>query len=283
MHSLSINQLTTFRWTFDEDVHYAGLAGFNSIGVWRRKLADFGEDRAIELLAESSMRVSCLGWAGGFTGGDGRSLEESIRDGLAAVGLAARIDAGCLIVIAGGRNNHIDRHRNRLLNRALEDMLMAAEVAGVTLAIKPMNAACADEWTFQNSLEAALELVAKYRSPHLKLVYDHYHFPELLDSPTLLRDLAPQLALVQLADARQPHTVDQERCPLDTGVLPLWPTVDALREAGYQGAFDVELMGSEIESLDYEQLLGDTYASLRVGLSRNQLHNQQSTAVAIGT
>lgn len=266
MQSLSLNQLTTFRWTFEEDIHFARLAGFDAVGVWRRKLDDFGIDRAAELLADAGLGVSCLSWAGGFTGGDGRSLDESIRDGMAAVGMAQRLKAGCLVVMAGGRNNHIDRHRDRLLSHALDDLLMVAEVAGVTLALKPMHATCADEWTFQNSLVETLDLVRRYKSPHLKLVYDHYHFPELVDSPALLRELAPHLALVQLADAKLPHSIEQERCPLDAGVLPVWRTAAALREAGYQGPFDVELMGSEIEMLDCEQLVFDTFAALDRGI-----------------
>lgn len=259
MPALSINQLTTYRWTVDEDVYFAQRAGFDAIGLWRRKVADFGEARTLELLADSQLRVSSLGWAGGFTGGDGRSLDESIRDGLAAVGAAERLGAECLIVVAGGQNNHIRPHRNRLFRQALDELLVAAEVADVVLAIKPMHRTCADEWTFQNDLVEALGLVGQYRTPHLKLVYDHYHFPELVDHPALLADLVPQLALVQLGDTRVPHTIEQERCPLGAGVLPVWETVAALRQAGYNGVFDVELMGAEIEAADYQRLLDRTH------------------------
>ncbi len=256
--ALSVNELTTYRWTLDEDIYFAKRTGFNAIGLWRRKVSDFGEARAIELLADSGLAVSCLGWAGGFTGGDGRSLEESIRDGLAAVGMAARVNADCLIVVAGGQNNHIRAHRDRLFRQALDDLLMAAEVANVPLALKPMHPNCGRDWTFQSDLEEAIEFVSSYRSPYLRLIYDHYQFPEVANDPSLLGDLVPHLALVQLGDARLPHSIDQERCPLGRGVLPVWRTVNALLGAGYAGMFDVELMGAEIESSDYEQLLLDT-------------------------
>lgn len=265
--TLSINELTTYRWTLDEDVYHAERLGFDSVGLWRRKVSDFGEARAVELLVDSPLEVSSLSWAGGFTGADGRTLDESIVDALSAVGLAARLNAGCLIVLAGGQNNHIRPHRNRLLLQGLDEMLMAAEVAGITLAIKPMHAACSKEWTFQNNLEEALHFVSAYNSQQLKLVYDHYHFPELIENPALMADLVPHLALVQLGDARRPHTADQERCPLGEGVLPVWDTMSALQFAGYAGCFDVELMGAEIEAADYEQLLADTYQSLCAGLA----------------
>lgn len=264
--TLSINELTTYRWTLDEDVFYAQRAGFDAIGLWRRKVSDFGESRAIELIQDSNLAVSSLSYAGGFTGRDGRTLDDSIRDGLAAVGAAARLNAGCLVVVAGGANGHIRPHRNRLFRQALDEMVMAAEVAGVTLALKPMHKACAGDWTFQNSLTEALDFVDRYNSPQLKLVYDLYHFPQLVDDLTLVADLVPRLALVQLGDARVPHSAEQERCRLGQGCLRVWETIAALQFAGYTGAFDVELMGAEIEVADYEELLAETYQSLVQGL-----------------
>ena len=39
------------------------------------------------------------------------------------------------------------------------------------------------------------------------------------------------------------------------GVIPLQEIVQSLLAAGYDGFFDVELLGEEIESLDYAALL----------------------------
>ena len=52
MARLSINEMTTYRWSFEEDVHNLSAAGIPAIGVWRQKLSDFGEEKGIELLAE---------------------------------------------------------------------------------------------------------------------------------------------------------------------------------------------------------------------------------------
>src|SRR4051794_35720367 len=80
MTRLSMNELTTFRWSFEQDVAQYLAAGFGAIGVWRQKLSDYGEEKGIELLAESGLQVSNLLWAGGFTGSDGRTFRESIED-----------------------------------------------------------------------------------------------------------------------------------------------------------------------------------------------------------
>src|SRR4029079_19126645 len=80
MPLVSVNELTTYRWTFDEDVAQYRAAGFTAIGVWRQKLCDFGEEKGVELLADSGLAVSNLLWAGGFTGSDRRSVCDSIED-----------------------------------------------------------------------------------------------------------------------------------------------------------------------------------------------------------
>ena len=60
MAGLSINEMTTYRWSFEEDVTRYQAAGIKAIGIWRQKLADCGEDKAIELLAQSGLEVSNL-------------------------------------------------------------------------------------------------------------------------------------------------------------------------------------------------------------------------------
>src|SRR3954467_3022343 len=123
MPLLSMNEITTYRWSFEEDIENYQAAGYNAIGIWRQKLTDENEDRAVDLLAASGLSVTHLSWAGGFTGSDGRTLAEGIDDALEAVRLAAAVQAGCLVVYSGGRNNHTFRHAGRLLRLALNEIL----------------------------------------------------------------------------------------------------------------------------------------------------------------
>ena len=44
MARLSMSELTTFRWSFEEDVAHYAACQIPAIGVWREKLADFGEE-----------------------------------------------------------------------------------------------------------------------------------------------------------------------------------------------------------------------------------------------
>ena len=119
MLRLAVNELTTLRWSFEEDVRNYVSAGFGGIGVWRRKFEDFGEEAGIDFLCESGLAVSSLQWAGGFTGHDGLTHAESVEDGIEAIRLAAAMQAECVIAYTGGRGGHTHNHARRLATTAL--------------------------------------------------------------------------------------------------------------------------------------------------------------------
>jgi sugar phosphate isomerase/epimerase len=255
MALLSMNETTTFRWSFEEDVANYAAAGIPAIGVWRQKLSDCGQTKAQELLDRSGLRVSHLFWAGGFTGSEGRSYRESVEDAVEAVRTAAALKTGTLVVYSGARAGHTYNHAKRLIQGALRELLPLAGELGVTLAVEPMHPGCATEWTFLTSLDDVLNLLGVVASPHVKMVLDTYHLgltPGLLDR---IAQIVPHVALVQLGDGRQPPNGEQNRCRLGDGNVPLKEIVAALKAAGYDGYYDVELLGEEIEPSDYHALL----------------------------
>jgi sugar phosphate isomerase/epimerase len=255
MSLLSMNEVTTFRWSLDEDVENYRRAGYRSIGVWRHKLVDWDEERAVDVIAASGLSVSSLTFAGGFTGSGGTTFREGVDDATAALRLAAAMQAGCLVLYPGSRNNHTSRHAYRLLRHALDELLPLAEDCEVPLALEPMHAACAGSATFLTDFDAVWELLEDYSSPYLKLAYDTYHFPWELCDRDVLRDIARHVGIVYLGDRRRPPSIDQERCPLGHGELPLGEIVAALIDAGYAGQFDVRLLVPEIDPHDYSRLL----------------------------
>jgi sugar phosphate isomerase/epimerase len=255
MAGLSMNEMTTFRWSFEEDVHHYRAAGIDAIAIWRQKLSDYGEAKGIELLADSGLTVSALLWAGGFTGSDGRSYRESIEDAEEAIGLAADLGAGCLILYSGSRAGHTWNHARRLFRNALKELSPLAGQRGVTLAIEPMHAGCSSDWTFLTGFDETLDIIQAVGSPHIRVAFDVYHLgqdPAVLDR---LADCVPQLGLVQLGDARRPPEGEQNRCRLGEGIVPLREILDVLKSAGYDGYYDVELMGEDLDNSDYEELI----------------------------
>src|SRR5688572_26136227 len=255
MPQLGISELTTFRWSFEEDVAHYRSCGVSAIGVWRQKLADIGEERGAELLAEAGLDVTSLQWAGGFTGSDGHSHEESLQDARQALVAAEILRAGCLIVHSGARGIHTHSHARRLFHLALDELLPLAEEHGIVLAVEPMQGECGGEFTFLNCLDESIKLIDKYRSSALKMALDTYHWGHQPSFLGYLPELAPKLALVQLGDSRQPPRGETNHCLLGEGQVPLREIVQRLSSAGYDGPFEVELMGEETEAASYDEIV----------------------------
>ena len=257
MVRLSVNELTTMRWSFEEDVLEYAHAGFQGIGVWRQKLSDVSIEWAVELLQRHDLQCSNLMWAGGFTGSDGCSFRDSVLDAVEAIKTAARLDCPCLVVYSGAWGGHTRKHAKRLFKNALGQIVPFAEEFGVQLALEPMHPGCGGDWTFLESVDDTLGLIDPFDSPMLKLALDTYHFGIQDPDFSLLRQVASRIAIVHLGDGVDLPAGEQDRCRLGDGVVPLVEIMDTLLACDYDGFFDVELMGESVERIDYPTLLAD--------------------------
>lgn len=261
---LSISQLTTYRWTFDQDIHeYASSKNnISAIGIWRQKLEDYGTDAGIDLVSESGIAVSSLMWIGGFTGAEVRSYREAIEDGIETIYQAAALGTNCLIVHTGPRAGHTHNHAWRLAIQALDELAVVADDLDVTLAIEPARTCCADVWTFLNDLDAAIRFMDKVRGGEIKLVYDMYHLAYAGFAAHQIADIASRTALVQLSDSQgccQDNVRQNEpsRCSLGDGRIPIRDVIAAFESNGYCGFYEVELIGPAVQGCNYHCLLDD--------------------------
>jgi sugar phosphate isomerase/epimerase len=252
---LSMNEMTTYRWSFLEDVLSYREAGLESIGVWRPKLVDFGEERGAELLAESGLSVSSLSWVGGFTGAHGYSFLESLDDACEGVRQAAAIQAAYLIVVSGDRGGFTHKHARRLVLDALRRLGDLAGETNLQIALQPLHARFAKELTFLTGLDEILEFLSICDHPQVGIAFDVYH---LWQEPGLMGripELAPFVKTVQLSDGREAPRSDHDRCLLGDGAIPLARILGGLQDAGYQGFFDVQILSEELWNSDYWEIL----------------------------
>ncbi len=258
---LSISQMTTLRWSTEEDVEAYRRHGFSAIGLWRPKLDELGIEKTAELLAEYGLSVSSLSWAGGFTGSDGRGHDDAIEDGIEAVRAAEILGAETLIVLAGGHNNHIHGHAMRLLQQGLQAIVTEAKQTDVSVALEPIHPGCGDEWSFVSDLRSTLEVLESLPQVDVGLVLDAYHLAmnaTTSDDLLWLKEIVPFVRLVQLGDARHTPLGEQNRCLLGNGRVPIEELVSILEGAGYDGFYEVELIGEDVEPLSYEEVLRHT-------------------------
>ncbi len=262
MARFSVSEMTTFRWSFEDDVTEYLAAGIPGIGVWRRKLCDFGEERGIELLQESRLSVSSLSSAGGFTGGDGHTYREAVDDALESLRLAAELRAGCLVVVGGARAGHILTHARRLLRGALRELGDAAAQLGLSIALQPVHGQPIDRWSFLTSLDATLEMLSWCDHPHVGLVFDFFHWWQEPDLLLRIPEIVPSIKLAALCDVHAPAQCDDHRCLPGQGQLPLAEIISALELHGYRGVYEVQLFSDHCWQSNYTTLLAECRQAL---------------------
>ena len=262
MSRMAVSELSTYRWSFEEDVLRYKEHGYQAIGIWRPKLSDCGEAKGRELLLDQQMKVSSLNWAGGFTGSDGRSFRESIHDALDAIDAAAKLEADCLVVLAGSRAGHTRNHAKRLLSQALKVLAEAAQAVGIQLAVEPMHVGCAHEFTFLTSIPDTLDVISGIGSSNCGIVFDCYHMAQDDNAMDWLPSIVPFIRLVQLGDSKRAPIGEQNRCLLGEGKVPLVALVQTIEQYGYEGYYEVELLGEDVEHYDYSEILSQSLQTL---------------------
>ena len=255
LSKLSMNEITTYRWSLLEDVTAYCEAGFEAIGIWRPKLVEFGEERGIELVRDSGLAVSSLSWAGGFTGSHGQSFLDAIEDTRDAIRTAGALKAESLMIVSGARAGHTASHAKRLLVDSLKMLGDFAAEMNVSLAVQPMHRMFAQEWTFLDSIDETLDVLTECDHPYVRMAFDVYH---LWQEPNLLSRI-PQFASyvsnVQLNDWREPPRSENDRCLLGEGEIPLLEITQAFVDAEYDGFYEIEIWSEELWTSDYDELL----------------------------
>lgn len=254
---LSVSQITTFRSSFDEDVQQYADSGIGSMGLWLRKLYEYGEERGIELVLDSGMAVSSVSHAGGFTGVNRYSYDEAVADGRRAIEICQAVRAGTLVVMGGGRHGHTRRHAHRLVRDGLRTLGRYAADCGVKLAVQPVSRRCGSDWSFLSTLGQTIEMLDDVALPNVQIAADLFHLRHESNLVEKLTAVAPRIAVVQLSDCAGESCSEYDRMMPGDGELEVMSAVDALLASGYEGMFDVQVWSTALWSSDYRYVLAE--------------------------
>lgn len=274
MRRLAASALSSIRWSFFQDVVRYSLIGFESIGLWRHKLAEYDRAEVADTLHEMKMSVSSVSWAGGFTGNDGLTFKEAIDDAVEAIQLAGTVGSQCLILHPGSRNGHTKNHAQRLLISALDELIPVAADYDVRIAIEPVFPKTHREWTIFDDIRDAVNMVTCYAPAQLGLVFDLYHVgtdKRVFDS---LSHLVPWVSLVQVADCAMDNG-HPYRCEPGTGDVPINDRLFAFQQHGYRGPLEIEVHSTYAGRQDYYELLTRSHEYMAFSLS--QMMKRQTT------
>jgi sugar phosphate isomerase/epimerase len=257
-----MSQITTLGWPFERDVEVYAAAGVPAVGVAIRKLEACGIVRAASLLRQAGLAVSCLTSSGplplGDTAGE-RAAGERIRRHLDA---AATLGADCLMVLPGNAPSWAWEQAAARAQPLIEALIPHAENLGVRIALEPTSQLRMD-LAFLHSFDEGLDFVDAIDSPWVTVVCE-------LNNAWIERRLydniqrRPQrIGVVQVSDFKVGTFSASERVVIGDGDIPLRRICTALAAAGYDGWYDIELLGPAIEAEGYEAVVRRAIARFR--------------------
>jgi sugar phosphate isomerase/epimerase len=238
---LSLSEISTVGASFEDDVRAYAAAGFDGIGIWEMKLGDDETDLAA--LRSSGLRVTnCVPTVPSILpnavveGPD--DVEERIESMCASMYRLARFDPDCVLCLTGPAGGRDEAEARRLVIEGLRRVAAAADDAGVRLGLEPIHASQRDQLTLITTIPEALELLDEAGLPNVGVMVDLWHVGETPELERHLAENVDRITGVHVAESfteeRGDRALPGERCA---------ELMRALREAGWQGAWDVEIFG----------------------------------------
>jgi len=257
-----MSEITTLGWSFERDVEAFAAAGAPGIGVSVRKLEAVGVTRAARLIREAGLAVSCLTSSGLFPLGDPPGERRALERARVHLAAAAELGASTLFVLPGPPGALSWEEAAGRARPLVEALLPEAEGARVRLALEPVSQLRMD-LGFLHSFDEALDFADAFASAWLGVVLELNNAWIERRLYENIRRRAGRIAIVQVSDFKVGTMCASERVVIGDGDIPLRRLCRALADAGYDGWYDIELLGPAIEAEGYEAVLPRAIARFR--------------------
>lgn len=244
-----MSQISSWQWSVAEDLAFYREAGIHTVGVALRKL-DGPE-------AVARLDASGLAWSDVIGVGSGRVAE--------GVELAARLGAPIVVLTTGPAGPVPWEEAADAFATTMAPRVATARAAGVELVLEHTNSLRADVG-FVHTLRDAVDLA---RGVGLGVCLEVNACWGERDLAATIADGVDLLRLVQVSDYAIGTTSTPDRRVPGDGDIPLARILGQVLAAGYEGAFELELVGPRIDAEGYAsaitrsvERLGDLLADL---------------------
>jgi sugar phosphate isomerase/epimerase len=243
--TFSLSEISTVSATFREDLRAYAAAGFDGIGIWEMKL---GSDETGDLVAfrgSGLTATNCVPAVPSIlpnTVIEGPEDVEVRVDAIcASMRRLARYEPDCVLCLTGAAGERDEQEARTLVIEGLRRIAAAADAAGVRLGLEPIHVSERDALTIVSTIPQALELLYEARLPDVGIMVDLWH---VWDTPEIERHLAENVARftgIHVSDWFPEQRGD--RALPGEGVSRTPELLRVLWEAGWRGAWDVEIFG----------------------------------------
>jgi sugar phosphate isomerase/epimerase len=252
-----VNALSSRGWTLRQDLDCYERLGVERITVYLPKMLDAGLDEAIAEIVGREFKVDGILAGTAFDLGHAASWPATQDAMTMALDVGARLGVSTLQTTGGSAGGRSFDWAIEQFARAAAPVMEAAAKAGIKVAVEPTRPQFAHVG-FVHTLRDGVALAA---SLGVSLVPDTAHTWWEPDVVGLLTEHAHLFAVVQVADLAFDAPVLERLVPGD-GALPLADLLGVTVGAGFQGPFELELIGSAIEAEGYERAIERSLAYL---------------------
>ena len=244
---LSLNQITTNRWSLAEALEGCLRAEVPAIGIWRHKIADIGLAESRRLVRGSGLRVSSVCRGGMFPAATAAERAARIEDNRRAIDEAAELGTDTLVLVCGPPPDRDIAAARRMVEDAIAALVPYARERKITMAIEPLHPMYAAERSCITSLEEANTLADKFDPDVVGIAVDVYH---VWWDAMLEREIARagrRIRGFHVCDWLVP-TPDMlmGRGMMGDGCIDLYRIRSLVEAAGYAGPIEVEIFNQQI-------------------------------------
>jgi sugar phosphate isomerase/epimerase len=253
---LSLNQITTERWSVREATEACARHGVRSIALWRHKIAEAGLSACVQAVRDAGLHVSSVCRGGMFPAASAEERKLRLEDNFRAVDEAAALEADSLVLVVGGAGQLPIADARRMVADGVAALVAYAREHQVKLGLEVLHPMYAAERSVLNTIDQALTLAAPYDAADVGVILDSFHIwwdPRVGEqiSASAGRILGFHVSdwLVPLPDLLLGRGLMGDGA-IDNRSLRL-----LVEQAGYHGSIEVEIFNRALWDSDPDQVL----------------------------
>jgi sugar phosphate isomerase/epimerase len=230
---ICVNSICSMRQPLDADIALWADLGIHHVGLIAPKLEATGWMAGQQAVLDAKLEVS--------------SMAAYRQEMIGSLPLTAAVGCGVLYTLSGSSGMATWEEAAQTFCEEMAPFLAEAQDLGVRLAIEPTNPFRSD-MSFVFSVRDAIDLA---RMAGMGIVIDFYSAWYERNLQELLYRNIDLVALVQIGDY-QVGTFDiPGRCAIGDGDIPVERLLGMVLKAGYEGPFELEILGPAIEQEGY--------------------------------
>jgi sugar phosphate isomerase/epimerase len=230
---LSVNAICSMKQSLDQDIALWADLGIDHVGLISPKFDAAGWDAGRQAVLDAGLRVSSV---------------SCYRDGIAdALELTGGVGTDVLYVPPGPAGPVPWEEAAQKFCEELAPLVARGKELGVRLALEPTNPLRTDV-SFVHCVRDAVDLA---HLADMGVVVDFYSCWYERGLEERVRKNIDVVALVQICDYKLGTFDMPNRCAIGDGDIPVERLLRLMLDAGYDGPFDIEILGPKIEEEGY--------------------------------